>query len=148
MDKTANQGRILAIDLGTRRMGLALSDPGRQIGSSLGMIERRGMARDLARLRELTREREVTEIVLGLPLHLSGGESEGSRRSRAFAERLERELGLPVRLRDESLTTVEAEDILIEADLSRRKRKKVIDGMAAALILRSYLNELEERPAP
>jgi putative Holliday junction resolvase len=129
-------------------MGLALSDPGRQIGSSLGMIERRGMARDLARLRELTREREVTEIVLGLPLHLSGGESEGSRRSRAFAERLERELGLPVRLRDESLTTVEAEDILIEADLSRRKRKKVIDGMAAALILRSYLNELEERPAP
>ena len=148
MDKTVNQGRILAIDLGTRRMGLALSDPGRQIGSSLGMIERRGMARDLARLRELTREREVTEIVLGLPLHLSGGESEGSRRSRAFAERLERELGLPVRLRDESLTTVEAEDILIEADLSRRKRKKVIDGMAAALILRSYLNELEERPAP
>jgi putative Holliday junction resolvase len=148
MEKPANQGRILAIDLGTRRMGLALSDPGRQIGSSLGMIERRGMARDLARLRELTREREVTEIVLGLPLHLSGGESEGSRRSRAFAERLERELGLPVRLRDESLTTVEAEDILIEADLSRRKRKKVIDGMAAALILRSYLNELEERPAP
>jgi len=148
MDKPANQGRILAIDLGTRRMGLALSDPGRRIGSSLGMIERRGMARDLARLRELVREREVTEIVLGLPLHLSGGESEGSRRSRAFAERLERELGLPVRLRDESLTTVEAEDILIEADLSRRKRKKVIDGMAAALILRSYLNELEERPAP
>ena len=148
MEKPANQGRILAIDLGTRRMGLALSDPGRQIGSSLGMIERRGMARDLARLRELTREREVTEIVLGLPLHLSGGESEGSRRSRAFAERLERELGLPVRLRDESLTTVEAEDILIEADVSRRKRKKVIDGMAAALILRSYLNELEERPAP
>jgi len=148
MEKPANQGRILAIDLGTRRMGLALSDPGRQIGSSLGMIERRGMARDLARLRELVREREVTEIVLGLPLHLSGGESEGSRRSRAFAERLERELGLPVRLRDESLTTVEAEDILIEADLSRRKRKKVIDGMAAALILRSYLNELEERPAP
>lgn len=128
-------------------MGLAVSDPGRTISSSIGMIRRRGPARDLEKLGEVIREYEVKKIVLGLPLHLDGKESPGSKKSRKFSDRLVKEFGLEVHLVDESLSTVEAEEILVEANLSRKKRKKVIDGLAAAIILQSYLNEeLEKKP--
>lgn len=139
------KGRVLAVDLGEKRIGLALSDPDRTIGSSLGRIDRRGNRQDVAALARLAAEREAVEFVVGLPLHLSGEESQGSRRARAFAEKLREHTGLPVSLIDESLTTAEAEEVLIEADLSRKKRRGVIDGMAAALILRAWLNEEEEK---
>lgn len=139
------QGRILGLDLGAKTIGMAVSDAGRSFAQSLGVIRRSGNRRDLERLAALAREHGVAEIVLGLPLHLSGAESEGSRRSRRFAELLEKGLGLKVILVDESLTTREAEEILIEADLSRKKRKKAIDGLAAAFILQYYLNELQEK---
>jgi len=135
-DSSEEKGRVLGIDLGTRRMGLAVSDPGRRIAQSLGVIQRKGLDRDLEKLGQVIQDQEATEIVLGLPLHLDGRESQGSRRSREFAAILEKELGMKVRLVDESLSTVEAEDILLQADLSRKKRKKVIDGLAAAIILR------------
>lgn len=137
-------GRILAIDLGEKRIGLALSDPDGLIASPAGRLLRRGGQKDLDALRELAAAHQVSEVVVGLPLHLSGAESPGSKKARAFAARLEAELGLPVRLIDESLTTAEAEEILVEADVSRRKRRQHIDGMAAALILRAYLNERAE----
>jgi putative Holliday junction resolvase len=139
--------RIMGLDLGARTIGVAVSDPGRSFASSLGVVRRRGLSSDLEKLAALVREHDPALIVLGLPLHLSGRESEGSRRSREFAKVLHQRLGLEVVLVDESLTTRDAEDVLIEADLSRKKRKKVIDGLAAAFILQSYLNELHEAPA-
>ena len=139
-------GRVLGLDLGGKRIGLALSDPDRTIASSLGHLACRGNRQDVEALAALVAEHEVTEVVVGLPLHLSGEESPGSRRARAFAEKLSERLGLPVNLIDESLTTAEAEEILVEADVSRKKRRQVIDGMAAALILRAWLNEQEENP--
>ena len=138
-------GRVLGLDLGTKTIGLALSDPGRRIASAFGVIRRQGMERDLDRLAGVIEERAVAEIALGLPLHLSGAESEGSRRSREFAKALTKRFGLPVHLMDESLTTKDAEAVLLAADLSRRKRKKVVDGLAAAFILQSYLNESAEQ---
>jgi putative holliday junction resolvase len=147
-------GRILGLDLGTKTIGLALSDPGRTIAGSLGVIRRQGLSRDLARLAEVIAQHQVAAIVLGLPLHLDERESDGSRRSRNFARELERAFGLPVALVDESLSTAEAEDILVAADLSRKKRQRVIDGLAAAIILQAHLNELAEvkvspgRPRP
>ena len=142
-------GRVLGVDLGEKRIGLALTDPSRTIASSLGHMARRGNRRDVEALAALVAEHEVAEVVIGLPLHLSGEESPGSRRARAFAQKLSERIPLPVRLIDESLTTAEAEEVLVEADVSRRKRRQVIDGMAAALILRAWLNEQEEQnPKP
>jgi putative Holliday junction resolvase len=141
-------GRVLGLDLGTKTIGLAVSDSGRTFASSLGVIRRRDKRRDLEKLTGVFREQEATEIVLGLPLHLSGEESEGSRRSRRFAAALEKELGIKVHLVDESLSTARAEEILLEANLSRKKRKKVIDGLAAAIILQSFLNEQNEKGSP
>jgi putative Holliday junction resolvase len=138
------KGRVLGVDLGAKRIGLALSDPDRIIASSLGHVVCRGNRQDVEVLAALVAEREVAEVVVGLPLHLSGEESPGSRRARSFAQKLAERLSLPVHLIDESLTTAEAEDILVEADVSRRKRRQVVDGMAAAIILRAWLNEQEE----
>jgi putative holliday junction resolvase len=149
LDRTDRQrgpatGRILGLDLGTKTIGLALSDPGRMIASSLGVIRRQGLARDRERIRAAIAEHEITAIVVGLPLHLDGRESPGSQRCRAFARELERAFALPVHLIDESLSTAEAQEILVRADVSRQKRKRVIDGLAAAIILQAFLNELAE----
>lgn len=143
-DKNDPPGRLLALDLGTKTIGLAVSDPGRNISSSLRIIQRRDMASDMAELASVIEEYEIKEMVLGLPLHLSGAESEGSERSRKFAKELEAEFGLPVLLVDESLSTARAEEIMVQANVSRKKRKKKIDGLAAAVILQYYLDEQEE----
>jgi len=137
-------GRLLGIDLGAKTIGLAVSDPGGTIASSAGVINRKGLEHDMRRIAKMIKEREISGIILGLPLHLSGGESEGSRRSHQFKKILEEKLGLPVILVDESLSTARAEEVLLEADLSRKKRKKVIDGLAAQVILQSYLDEQKQ----
>ncbi len=138
-------GRFLGIDLGTKTMGIAVSDPGGTIAGSAGTIKRKSLEDDLARIREIVEDRDIKAVILGLPLHLSGKESEGSSRSREFKHVLEQRLGLPVILVDESLSTARAEEVLLEADLSRKKRKKVIDGLAAQVILQSYLDERKEK---
>ena len=137
-------GRILALDLGTKTIGLAVSDLARTFAQSLGVIRRKGFEKDLARIGETILQQQAKQIVLGLPLHLSGAESEGSLRSRQFAKMLEEKFDLKVHLVDESLSTARAEEILIEANMSRKKRKKKIDGLAAAIILQSFLNEQME----
>jgi len=138
------KGRVLGVDPGSKTIGLALSDPSRTISSALGVIKSKGAKKDLAELAKTVRENEVVHVVVGLPLHLSGAESEGSRKAREFAAMIEQELGVGVSLVDEALSTSEAEDILIRADLSRKKRKKAVDGLAAAVILKRWLDESEE----
>ena len=144
MESGEQRGRVLCLDLGSKTIGLALSDPTRTIASPAGTLKRKGLKNDLARLAKIMEEREVKVVVLGLPLHLDGRESEGSARSREFARLFAEKLGVEPVLIDESLTTKEAEEVLLRADVSRKKRKKVIDGMAASVMLQAYLNECDE----
>ena len=132
--------RILGIDYGSRRLGLALSDPLGITAQPLDTLERRSLAQDLARLSGIAAEREVTLVVIGLPTNLDGSPGALWEEAEGFRVRLEKELDLPVEGRDERLTTAEAERLLVEADLSRRRRRQVIDKMAATLILQSYLD--------
>lgn len=132
-------GRILAIDYGSRRMGLAVSDPLGITAQGLETLERRNKRSDFARLEKLVREYQVREIVLGNPLRMSGEQGTQSQKVAEFAEELRRRLALPVHLWDERLTSAEANRILREAELSIQKRAQAVDRMAATLILQSFL---------
>jgi putative Holliday junction resolvase len=132
--------RVLALDLGEVNIGLALSDPLRITAQPLETLRRVGPKKDMHRLAQLIEEREVGTIVVGLPLLLSGEDGDAARGAREFAEKLTRRFPkLVIDLWDERLTTVEAERTLIAADVRRSKRKKVIDTVAAVLILQGYL---------
>jgi putative Holliday junction resolvase len=132
-------GRVLAIDYGTVRLGLAISDARQQIASPLANYNRAGIDRDLEFLRRVVSDEQVTRIVVGLPIHLDGRESQKSLEVRRFSDWLQREIGLPVVLHDERFTSVEAEAALLEADLSRKQRKARRDKLAAQLLLTAYL---------
>ena len=133
-------GPVLGLDLGSRRIGLAISDPETAIAFPAGTLERRGLEKDLAALLALTRERGVSRIVLGLPLHLDGRAGRAAEAAQAFADALREATSLPVDMMDERWTTVEAERALREAPSGRRRRRKqVVDAMAATLLLRTYL---------
>ena len=133
-------GRVLAIDLGTVRVGLALSDPLRITGQPMGRLPRRALRDDLTALISVVRDNDVAVIVIGYPLLMSGIVGERALDASAFAERLRAELDCPVVLWDERLTTVQAERALIEGNVSRKNRRKVVDSAAAALLLQSWLD--------
>ena len=133
-------GRVLGIDYGEKRLGLAISDETHTIASGLEVYERRSPERDLQHLREVVERYGVERVVLGLPLNLDGSQGFKAREALAFKAQLESALDVPVELVDERLTTQEAERVLLEADLSRRRRKEVRDRLAAVLILQRYLD--------
>ncbi len=133
-------GRILALDLGKRRIGLAVSDELGVTAQGLETLQRTTIREDLARLAKLASERNVTLILMGNPLHMSGHEGRGTEHARDFAARLEAATGLPVQLWDERLTTVQAQRVLKESGVSIEKRAKAIDRLAAVLLLESYLD--------
>jgi putative Holliday junction resolvase len=135
-------GRILALDLGKRRIGLALSDELGLTAQGLGKLERTNLRQDLAKLARLAGERGVTLILIGNPLHMDGSEGQQSAWVRQFAERLQARSGLAVRLWDERLTTVEAERVLRQSGISRQKRGRVVDRLAAVILLESYLDSI------
>lgn len=133
--------RALGIDLGEARIGLAVSDPLGCIAQPFESLERVGPRKDLTRIVERVRELEVVVVVVGLPLLLSGEEGEQARKAKEFAAALERRLGnVPVELWDERLTTVQAERTMISGGVKRRRRKRTVDPIAAALILQTYLD--------
>ncbi|MGQ9478256.1 MAG: Holliday junction resolvase RuvX [Candidatus Bipolaricaulia bacterium] len=132
--------RILALDLGEKRIGLAVSDPEGRLASGRGIYLRRGLEEDLAYLQRLVAEEGISEVVLGLPQRLDGSLGPEAQAVREFKALLEERLHLPVALFDERLTTAEAERVLLEADLSRRKRKGLRDELAAVLILQGFLD--------
>lgn len=136
----SHSGRILALDVGKRRIGLALSDPLGITAQGLETLERTRIRDDLARLKQLATEREVSLFLVGLPLHMSGAESAQAAYVREFARRLEEYTGVPVRFWDERLTTVEADRALREGHASLQQRKRSIDRMAAVILLESYLD--------
>jgi putative Holliday junction resolvase len=135
-------GRILALDYGTKRIGVALSDELGWTAQPLETFERRTLDRDIEHIASLVASHDVRQVVLGFPLQLDGREGPAVQAMRDFAGRLERGLPVPVVLWDERMTTKAAEDLLIAADVSRKKRKGAVDRVAAAILLQSYLASL------
>lgn len=137
--------RIMGLDFGSVTVGVAISDGLLLTAQGIEVIRRKEenkLRRTLARIEELVKEYEVTKIVLGLPKNMDNSEGERAILSREFAQKLERRTGLEVVMWDERLTTVAAHNVMLEADLSRAKREKVVDKVAATFILQGYLDSL------
>src|SRR5712671_7695671 len=139
-------GRVLGLDVGSRRIGVAVSDPLGITAQGLETLQRRNKRTDLAALEQVIREYSVREIVVGLPLRMSGAEGTQSGKMQVFAEELRKKFRLPVHLWDERLTSAEANRLLRETELSIEKRAKAVDRMAAILILQGWM-EGRRRPA-
>jgi putative holliday junction resolvase len=132
-------GRVMGLDVGSRRIGIAVSDPLGITAQGLETLQRRNKRTDLAALEQVIREYSVKEIVIGLPLRMSGAEGTQSEKMQVFAEELRKKFRLPVHLWDERLTSAEANRLLRETELSIEKRAKAVDRMAAILILQSWM---------
>ena len=144
----AAQPRYLGLDIGNRRIGVAVSDELGIAAHPVLTLERRRNSRDdLRSLGRLARRFGVAGIVVGNPLYLSGDESRQSTRTQAFAAALGELTGLPILLRDERLTTHEAHQILYEAGRPRQQHRRVVDQVAATIILQGFLDERREKKA-
>jgi len=137
--------RIMALDVGSKRIGVAVSDPLGITAQGLDTIQRQNKRRDLEALRRVLTQYAVREIVVGLPLRLSGAEGTQSEKMRRFAEDLHAHFGLTVHLWDERWTSTEANRLLRETDLSIKKRGQAVDRMAAVLILQSWMEAHQSR---
>jgi putative Holliday junction resolvase len=131
--------RIAALDVGEARIGVAVSDELGIAANPVGMVRRVGGRRDLEALAALLAPYRPERLVVGLPLGMNGSEGPQAVKARAFGARVAEHLGVPVDFWDERLTTVAAERVLLEADVSRRRRRELVDKMAATLILQGYL---------
>ena len=132
--------RIMALDVGTKRIGVAMSDELFLTAQGGETIYRTGLGADLEKIKKVAVENMVGEVVVGLPLNMDGTHGPKAKEVMEFKEALAKVLTLPVNAWDERLTTVQAERALLEADISRAKRKKSIDKIAAQIILQSYLD--------
>ena len=135
-----NPGRVLAIDWGARRMGLALSDPLGLTAQGLPTAERRNQREDMNFLKSLARRHEVSLILVGNPLNMDGSEGPASAQARAFAAELAQRAGVAVELWDERLTSVEAHAMLDAAGVDKVKRRGRVDQLAATILLQSFLD--------
>ncbi len=136
----AARGRHMGLDVGDRRIGVALSDETATLASALTTVARVGGRKDAAVVAELARTHEVVAVVVGLPLNMNGSRGPQVQKVLGFVEGLRSELPVPVVLRDERLTTVEADERLREAGLGWKERKRVVDQVAAVVILQEYLD--------
>lgn len=142
MDGARNvvRGRILGLDVGARRIGIAISDPLGLTAQGLDTLERRNRRYDLNELRKLLEKYEISEIVVGNPLRMSGDAGVQAEKMAGFASQLHQAFSIPVHLWDERLSTAEAHRLLDETGIRDSRRKQVIDKMAAVLILQSFLD--------
>lgn len=138
-------GRILALDLGKKRIGLALSDELGLTAQGLDTLERVGRRDDVEALRRLAADNNVKLILIGDPLHMSGGQSRQSEYTRDFARQLEYKTGLPIRFWDERWTSREAERTLRGSGIAHNQRKPAIDRLSAVILLQSYLDSGQAR---
>jgi putative Holliday junction resolvase len=132
-------GRLAGIDYGTVRIGVAISDPGQILASPLGMRQRGGNVDDARYFRQLVQDEALVGFVIGLPVHTDGQESRKSAEARAFGQWLAEQTGVPVAFYDERYSTKFAERSLLDAELTRKKRKQRRDMIAAQVILAAYL---------
>jgi len=132
--------RILALDYGRKRIGLAVSDELRLTAQPLRTLERKNRAEDVRRLREICREQGVARIIVGHPVHMTGEAGPMAEEAARFAARLKKELGVEVELLDERLTSWEAEQMVAGTRSPRRRDRAALDDVAAAILLREYLD--------
>lgn len=137
-----DHGALIGLDLGTKTIGVAVSDPSRRVATGVETIIRKAFTADAARLLALAAERRVVGLVLGLPVNMDGTEGPRAQSTRAFARNLAGKTELPIAFWDERLSTAAVERELIAADVSRAKRSKVIDEHAAIFILQGALDRL------
>ena len=148
-DAGARPQRILAVDYGRKRMGLAISDELRLTAQPLGTLTRTNRRNDFRRLHEVCRAQGIARIIVGHPVHMTGEAGSMADEAARFAERLKKETGIEVELLDERLTSWEAEQTVGETrSSSRRKRHEPLDDVAAAVLLRDYLERLSHRARP
>ena len=136
------RGALIGLDLGSKTIGVATSDPDRRIATAVETVSRKKFATDAARLLAVASERNAAGFVLGLPVNMDGSEGPRAQSTRAFARNLARLTDLPIALWDERLSTAAAERALIAADVSRARRARVIDQHAAVFILQGALDRL------
>ncbi|AOY77003.1 Holliday junction resolvase RuvX [Clostridium formicaceticum] len=136
--------RIMALDVGDKRIGVALSDLMGWTAQGLETIERTNIKKDLQRIEEIISQHQVKKVVIGLPKNMNGTLGPQSEKVIDFTERLKKRIHIECVFWDERLTTVAAERSLIQADMSRKKRKTVIDKVAATYILQSYLDSISK----
>ena len=139
--------RFLGLDVGEIRIGVALSDETATLASGLPTLKRVGPRKDVKAIARIVREREVGEVVVGMPWRLDGTVGPQAEKVAAFVEALRRSLSVPVETWDERLTSVAADELLAEAGVRRKDRKEKIDRAAAVLILQGYLDARAARPA-
>ena len=137
--------RIVALDVGDARIGVAVSDMSRLIASPVEVIHRVGFGPDVKRVQEICRRYDTTLILSGLPLNLNGTEGPQAAKVRLFCQQLEK-VGLVVYYQDERLTTVTAENALLEQNMHRAQRRQNVDKVAAAVILQQYLDTIHQQP--
>lgn len=137
--------RIVALDVGDARIGVAVSDASRLIASPVEVIHRVGFGPDVKRVQEICRRYDTTLILSGLPLNLNGTEGPQAAKVRLFCKQLEK-VGLVVYYQDERLTTVTAENALLEQNMHRAQRRQNVDKVAAAVILQQYLDTIHQQP--
>lgn len=135
--------RIVALDIGDVRIGVAVSDPSRTIATPVEVITRVGWGPDVRRITEICARYDTDQIVSGLPLNMDGTEGFQAKKVRDLCAQLEK-AGMHVSFQDERLTTVSAEDALLEGNISRSDRKQRVDKVAAAIILEQWLNEQQK----
>jgi putative Holliday junction resolvase len=132
----------MALDIGDRRIGVAVSDPDKTLARSLQVIRRRSNEADVSAIASLVEEYDVEKIIVGHPLRLDGTAGEQARRVAAYTERLRKAVGVPVVLCDEGFSTLRAREMMIEAGTKRKDRRTRLDAVAAAVILQDYLDSL------
>jgi putative pre-16S rRNA nuclease len=137
-------GALIGLDLGTKTIGLAISDPGRRVASPLTVIRRTRFKADAAALLSEIAERRPAALVLGLPINMDGSEGPRAQATRAFARNLGALINLPIVFWDERLSTAAVTRTLLEADASRKRRAEVVDKMAAAYVLQGALDRLAQ----
>ena len=139
-NRNPRKGRILALDLGRKRIGMALSDPLRLTAQGLPTLERVNLRTDLDAIGHVAAENEVELILMGFPLHMDGREGRQTEYTRDFAQRLTARTGRSVRFWDERMTTIEAERVLKSSGISIAKRARAVDKLAAQILLENYLD--------
>ncbi|MCM8710461.1 Holliday junction resolvase RuvX [Clostridium sp. SYSU_GA19001] len=136
--------RILGLDVGDKTIGVAISDPLGLTAQGIKTISRKSKKTDLEELREICRQYEVDTIVVGLPKNMNGTVGTQGEKVIAFCEYIKENINIPLKMWDERLTTVAAHRVMLEADLSRSKRKKLVDKIAATYILQGYLDSISK----
>lgn len=139
------EGRLIGIDLGTKTIGLALSDLGRTIATPMQTLKRGKFSRDAETLLALCKEHGITGLVIGLPINMNGTEGPRAQSTRAFAANIAGKFALPILMWDERLSTSAVTRAMIDADLSRKRRAEIVDQAAAGFILQGALDALAHR---